>query len=73
MVRVCTGYDRPDLPYAAPYAMVVEGMKMAGKTAAQYGVTLIIQNHYDIAVHHDAMKWLLNEVTMPNVKAAFDL
>ena len=72
MVRVFTGYERPDLPYASQYAMVVEGLRMAGKIAAQYGVTLIVQYHHDIAVHHDAMKWLLDEVNLPNVKAAFD-
>jgi sugar phosphate isomerase/epimerase len=72
MVRVFTGYERPGIPYASQYAMVVEGLKMAGKIAAQYGVTLVVQNHHDIAVHHDAMKWLLDEVNMPNVKAAFD-
>ena len=67
------GMRRPDIPYASQYAMVVEGLKMAGKIAAQYGVTLVVQNHHDIAVHHDAMKWLLDEVNLPNVKAAFDL
>ena len=72
MVRVFTGYERPDLPYPSQYAMVVEGLKIAGKIAAQYGVTLVVQNHHDIAVHHDAMKWLLDEVNMSNVKAAFD-
>jgi len=73
MVRVFTGYERPDLPYASQYAMVVEGLRMAAKIAAKYGVTLVVQNHHDIAVHHDAMKWLLDEVNLPNVKAAFDL
>jgi sugar phosphate isomerase/epimerase len=72
MVRVFTGYERPDIPYDKQYAMVVEGLKMAGTIAAQYGITLIVQNHHDIAVHHDAMKWLLDEVNLPNVKAAFD-
>ena len=72
MVRVFTGYERPDLPYDKQYAMVVEGLKMAGEIAAQYGVTLVVQNHHDIAVHHEAMKWLLDEVNLPNVKAAFD-
>src|SRR5450759_1326731 len=72
MVRVFTGYERPGIPYDKQYAMVVEGLKMAGKIAAQYGLTLIVQNHHDIAVHHDAMKWLLDEVNLPNVKAAFD-
>jgi sugar phosphate isomerase/epimerase len=72
MVRIFTGYERPDIPYEKQYAMVVEGLKMAGKIAAGYGVTLVVQNHHDIAVHHDTMKWLLDEVNMPNVKAAFD-
>ncbi len=72
MVRVFTGYERPGQPYDKQYALVVEGLKMAGKLAARYGVTLAVQNHHDIALHHDAMKWLLDEVNLPNVKAAFD-
>jgi sugar phosphate isomerase/epimerase len=72
MVRIYTGYERPDLPYDKQYAMVVEGLQLAGKIAAKYGITLAIQNHHDIAIHHDAMKWLLDEVNLPNVKAAFD-
>ena len=72
MVRIYTGYERPDVPYDKQYGMVVEGLQMAGKIAAGYGITLIIQNHHDIALHHDAMKWLLDEVNLPNVKASFD-
>ena len=72
MVRVYTGYERPDIPYDKQYEQVVEGLKLAGKLAAKYGVTLVVQNHHDIALHHEAMKWLLDEVNMPNVKAAFD-
>jgi sugar phosphate isomerase/epimerase len=72
IVRVYTGYERPDLPYDKQYTMVVEGLQMAGKIAAKYGVTLAVQNHHDIALHHDAMKWLLDEVNLPNVKASFD-
>ncbi|MBN1107260.1 MAG: sugar phosphate isomerase/epimerase [Bacteroidales bacterium] len=72
MIRIYTGYERPDLSYDRQYALVVEGLRMAGKRAAEYGVTLAIQNHHDIALHHDAMKWLLDEVNLPNVKAAFD-
>jgi len=72
MVRVYTGYERLDVPYDKQYSLVVEGLKMAGKIASSYGVTLAIQNHHDIALHHDAMKWLLDEINLPNVKAAFD-
>lgn len=72
MVRIYTGYERPDIPYDKQYAMVVEGLRMAGTLAAKYGVTLVVQNHHDIALHHEAMKWLLDEVNLPNVKAGFD-
>jgi sugar phosphate isomerase/epimerase len=72
MVRIYTGYERPDIPFDKQYAMVIEGLQQAGKLAAKYGITLAIQNHHDIALHHDAMKWLLDEVNLPNVKAAFD-
>lgn len=72
MVRIFTGYERPDVPYDKQYGEVVSGLKMAGKLAAEYGVTLAVQNHHDIALHHDAMYWLLKEVNMPNVMAGWD-
>ncbi len=72
MVRIFTGYERPGIPFDKQYAMVVEGLKMAGKEAAKYGVTLAVQNHHDIALHHEAMYWLLSEVNLPNVKAGWD-
>ena len=72
MVRIYTGYERPGHPYDKQYTMVLEGIQMAGKIAAEYDVTLVIQNHHDIALHHTAMKWLLDEINLPNVKAAFD-
>lgn len=72
MVRIFTGYERPGIPYDRQYAEVVSGLKMAGKLAAEHGVTLAVQNHHDIALHHDAMSWLLREVNMPNVMAGWD-
>ena len=73
MVRIFTGYERPGVPFDKQYAMVAEGLKLAGPKAAAHGVTLAVQNHHDIASHHDMMYWLLKEVNQPNVKAAFDL
>ncbi len=72
MVRIFTGYERPNIPFDKQYALVAEGLKLAGKKAAEYGITLAVQNHHDIASHHETMLWLLNEVNLPNVKAAFD-
>lgn len=72
MVRIFTGYERPGIPYDKQYAQVVEGLKMAGKLAAEHNVTLAVQNHHDIALHHDVMHWLLKEVNHPNVMAGWD-
>lgn len=72
MVRIFTGYERPGIPYDKQYAEVLEGLKMAGKKAAEFGVTLAVQNHHDIALHHDVMYWLLKEVNLPNVMAGWD-
>jgi len=72
MVRIFTGYERPGIPYDKQYAEVVKGLKMAGKMAAEHGVTLAVQNHHDIALHHDVMYWLLKEVNHPNVMAGWD-
>ena len=72
MVRIFTGYERPGVPYDRQYAAVVEGLKLAGKEAAKYGVTLVVQNHHDIALHHEAMSWLMREVNHPNVKVGWD-
>ncbi|MEI7421796.1 MAG: sugar phosphate isomerase/epimerase family protein [Prolixibacteraceae bacterium] len=72
MVRIFTGYERPGVPYDKQYALVVEGITMAAKQAQKYGVTLVVQNHHDIALHHDAMYWMLKEINHPNVKAGWD-
>jgi len=72
MVRIFTGYERPGVPYDKQYGQVVEGLKLAGREAAKYGVTLVVQNHHDIALHQEAMYWLMNEVNMANVKVGWD-
>ena len=72
MVRIFTGYEREGVSYDKQFGMVVEGLKLAGREAAKYGVTLAVQNHHDIALHHDTMYWLLNEVNLPNVKSGWD-
>lgn len=71
-LRIFTGYERDGAGYDSQYVELVKGLRLASKAAAKYGVTLLVQNHHDIAVHHDQMAWLLSEVGEPNCKAAFD-
>ena len=72
IVRIFTAYERPGVAYDRQYAMVVEGIQLAAKEAQKYGVTLAIQNHHDIGLHHEAMYWLMQDVNMPNVKVGWD-
>jgi len=72
LLRIFTGYERPGIPYERQYAAVVEGLQLAAREAQKYGVTLAVQNHHDIALHHEAMNWLMKEVNMPNVKVGWD-
>jgi sugar phosphate isomerase/epimerase len=71
-LRIFTGYYRPEISYDAQYSEVVKGLRMAGREAARHGVTLAVQNHHDIACHHDQLAWLMEEVDHPNVRVAFD-
>ncbi len=72
MVRVFTGYERSGVAWDKQYEAVLQGLRDAGDQAARYGVTLVVQNHHDLALHHEAMAWLLEEVDRPNVVAAWD-
>lgn len=72
MIRIFTGYERPGIPYDKQYATVIEGITLAAKEAQKFGVTLVVQNHHDIALHHDAMYWMLKEINLPNVMSGWD-
>ena len=72
IVRIFTGYERPGVAYDRQYATVVEGLRMAAREAAKHNVTIVVQNHHDIALHHDEMYWLIKEIDMPNVKVGWD-
>lgn len=71
-LRVFTGFERKGIPFEAHWDACVRGLKEAARRAADFGVTLAVQNHHDVASHHEALLWLLEEVDEPNCKAAFD-
>jgi sugar phosphate isomerase/epimerase len=71
-LRIFTGYRRAGTPEDVQYGELVRGLKLAARAAAEYGVHLVLQNHHDLACHHEQLAWLLQEVNEPNLKAAFD-
>jgi len=71
-LRIFTGYERAGVPYDTQWGELVKGLKLAARQAASYGVTLLLQNHHDLAAHHAQLMWLLQEAGEPNLKLAFD-
>jgi len=72
LVRVFTGYEHSALSHSQAWQRCVAGLKEAARRAAHFGVTLAVQNHHDVANHHEALLELLSEVDEPNCRAAFD-
>jgi L-ribulose-5-phosphate 3-epimerase len=72
MVRIFTAFERPQLGYRPQWSLCVEVLRLASRRAAEFGVTLAIQNHHDLAVHHESMRDLIEEVGEPNCRAAWD-
>jgi sugar phosphate isomerase/epimerase len=72
LLRVFTGYERADAPYDRLWKQVAAGLKETARRAADWEVTLAVQNHHDLAAHHLSLAELLAEVDEPNCRAAFD-
>ncbi|HLW67638.1 MAG TPA: sugar phosphate isomerase/epimerase family protein [Gemmataceae bacterium] len=73
LVRVFTGFGTPHLSPQQQWDNCVQALReAAGHFAAPYGITIGVQNHHDVAVHHDSLFDLLQEIDLPNCKAMFD-
>jgi sugar phosphate isomerase/epimerase len=72
IVRVFTGYERSELSPSQQWSRCVKAVRECARQAADFGVTLAVQNHHDIAVHPDALYDFLTEVDEPNARAGYD-
>jgi sugar phosphate isomerase/epimerase len=71
-VRVFTGYENPAAAYSAQWKLVVESLRECARRAADFGVTLGVQNHHDLGTAWQSQYDLIREVDEPNCKAVFD-
>jgi sugar phosphate isomerase/epimerase len=71
-VRVFTGFERPDVSYDQQWDWCVQSLRECARRAADWGVTIGVQNHHDIAAHYESLYDLLKEIDHPNCKAMFD-
>ncbi len=72
VIRLLTGLDNMGVPYLQLWNRCVAFMREASDIAADYGVTIGIQNHDDVGGHYLAMADLIDEIDRPNCKACFD-
>jgi sugar phosphate isomerase/epimerase len=72
LVRVFTGYESPCLSYAAQTSLVGQCLKECAQRAAEFGITIGVQNHHDIACGFESQLDLIRRVNEPNCRAMFD-
>lgn len=73
IVRIFTGYERPDvLGHHAAWDRCVAATRDCARRAAEFGVVVAVQNHHDLALHHESLLAFVEEVDEPNCKVAFD-
>ena len=71
-MRIFTAYENPAAGYTAQWNMVVAALKECAQRAAEFGVTIGVQNHHDIAVGYESQYDLIQAIGEPNCKALFD-
>jgi sugar phosphate isomerase/epimerase len=72
LVRVFTAFERPGVGYDRLWADTVATLKECARRAAEFDVTIAVQNHHDLASHHESMADLITQVDEPNCRAGFD-
>lgn len=71
-VRIFTGYENPAAPFSTQWRLIADALRESARRAAPLGVTLVLQNHHDVAVGYESFRDLLLEVNEPNLRAGFD-
>jgi len=72
LVRIFTGYEHPAMGYTPQWNLVVAAIKECAQRAGEFGVTLGVQNHHDLAAGFESQYDLIEAVSEPNCKALFD-
>jgi sugar phosphate isomerase/epimerase len=72
LVRIFTGYEHPAAGYTPQFNMVSAAIKECAQRAAEFGVTIGVQNHHDLAAGYETQNDLLEAIAEPNCKALFD-
>ena len=72
LVRIFTGYEHPAAGYSAQWDLIVSSLRECARRAAEFGVTIGVQNHHDIACGWEAQRDLIEAVGEANCRALYD-
>lgn len=72
LVRIFTGYEHPAQSYTPQWNLVVAAIKECACRAAEFGVTIGVQNHHDLGAGFESQHDLIEAIDEPNCKALFD-
>ncbi len=72
LIRIFTAYETPQLSYSQNWDACVAAIRECSDRAAEFGVTIGVQNHHDIAAGTDAMRQFILAVDRDNCRACFD-
>ena len=72
LLRIFTGYEVAGVHFPVQWQHTVGVIKECARRAADWGVTIGVQNHHDIAVGFESQYELIRAVDEPNCKAMFD-
>jgi sugar phosphate isomerase/epimerase len=72
LIRVFTAYSSKLASETQLWNACVSNLRECASMAADFGVTLGVQNHHDSGVHFESFADMLEEIDHPNCKALFD-
>jgi len=72
IVRVFTGYTTEEASYLDDWNRCVRSVRECSAVAADFGITLGLQNHHDIGISSSGFAEFLDDVNHPNCRAMYD-
>jgi sugar phosphate isomerase/epimerase len=72
LVRIFTGYETASAGYSTQWQVVIDALRECASRAAEFDVTIGVQNHHDVASSTEALRELIRTVGEPNCQAMFD-
>ncbi|MFW6146400.1 MAG: sugar phosphate isomerase/epimerase family protein [Planctomycetota bacterium] len=67
LVRVFSSYERDDVPFIVQWRRTIETIRECCDRAAEYDVTIGLQNHHDLGVDTTMLGELLYQIDRPNL------